>query len=189
MAVVVTGGVGSMVLGSLAAGAVLIPLAMLLGRRLGWVTGWSVAGLLWSLVVIGLVTLLPTTAEVGVVPAEGRLPTCSMDYGGPAPEGFWIFSGTQRTLNVVLFVPAGAFLVLAVARWRAGVVLAPLGLLGLAVGSVLIERAQLELARIDRACDITDVVDNVTGAVVGFGIGLLLALLLRPWRPRPGSSA
>lgn len=184
---VVTGGVGSMVLGSLAAGAVLVPLALLLRRRLGWVTGWSIACLLWSLVVIGLVTLLPTTAEVGVVPAEGRLPTCSMDYGGPAPDGFWIFAGTQRTLNTVLFVPAGAFLVLAVARWRAGLVLAPLGLLALAGYSVLIERTQLELARIDRACDITDVVDNVTGAVVGFGAGLVLALVLRPWRdPRLG---
>ena len=181
----VTGGVGSMVLGSLAAGVVLVPLGMLLRRSLGWVTGWSIACLLWSLVVIGLVTLLPTSADVGVVAAEDRLPTCSMDYGGPAPDGFWIFSGTQRTLNTLLFVPAGAFLVLAVARWRAGVVLAPLGLLGLAALSATIERTQLELARIDRACDITDVVDNVTGAVVGFAIGLVLALVLRPWRPGP----
>ena len=43
---------------------------------------------------------------------------------------------------------------------------------------------QLEVARIDRACDVTDFVDNVTGAVIGFVAGLLLAPLLRPWRAR-----
>lgn len=183
-AVVVTGGTGSMVLGSLAAGVVLVPLALLLQRRLGWVTGWSIACLLWSLVVIVLVTLLPTTVDVGVVPAETRPEQCSMDYGGPAPDGFWVFSGTQRLLNTLLFVPAGAFLVLAVSRWRAGLVLAPAGLGALAVCSVLIEKTQFELARIDRACDITDIVDNVTGAAVGFGLGLVAMLVLRPWRHR-----
>ena len=179
-----TYGTAGMVLGTLAAGVVLLPLGLVLGRRLGWVTGWSIACLLWSLVVIALVTLLPTDGARDVVPAEGRLTECSTDYGGPAPEGFWIFSGTQRLLNTLLFVPAGCFLVLAVARWRAGRVLAPLGLVGLAALSVLIERTQLELARIDRACDVTDVVDNVTGALVGFGVGLLLAVVLRPWRHR-----
>ena len=64
----------------------------------------------------------------------------------------------------MLFVPAGALLVLAAARWRIGWVLVPLGLVrpgGVLVG---IELTQLELARIDRACDVTDVVDNVIGA-------------------------
>ena len=42
-----------------------------------------------------------------------------------------------------------------------------------------------ELARIDRACDLTDVVDNTTGAVIGFGIGLVLMLVVRPWRRGP----
>ena len=41
--------------------------------------------------------------------------------------------------------------------------LVPLGLVGLAAYSVVIELIQLELARIDRACDVTDVVDNVSG--------------------------
>jgi hypothetical protein len=43
---------------------------------------------------------------------------------------------------------------------------------------------QLEVARIDRACDVTDLVDNVVGAVIGFGAGLVLALVVRPWRRR-----
>ncbi len=58
----------------------------------------------------------------------------------------------------------------------------PLGVGLLAAYSAGIEATQLALARIDRACDVTDVIDNVTGACLGVLIGLLLALVLRPWR-------
>ncbi len=177
-------GTSSMVVGALVSALVLALIASVAQRRVGWVTAWSAAGFAWSVVVIGLVTLLPTEAAIGVVPIESRLPECSMDYGGPAPDGFWIFQGGQRALNTLLFIPAGAFLVLAVSRWRAGLVLAPLGLVCLAGYSLLIEKTQLELARIDRACDITDVVDNVSGSVMGFAVGLVLMLVLRPWRHR-----
>ena len=118
-----------------------------------------------------------------LVPAEGRLTTCSWDIGGPAPEGFWIVGGGQRTLNAAVFVPAGALLVLSVAHWRrAAWVLVPLGFLGLVAFSIAIEATQLALARIDRACDVTDVIDNATGAAIGVLLGILLALVLRPWR-------
>lgn len=183
-AVVTVGGVGVMLLGVVVSGLVLGLVGWALSRRLGWVSGPAIAGLAWSVVVIALVTLVPATADPGWIPADEAQTRCSFDYGGPAPEGFWIFSGTQRMLNTALFVPAGALLVLAVARWRAGWWLAPLGLLALAAYSVCIEVAQLELARIDRACDVTDVVDNVTGAGLGFLAGLVLAVVLRPWRSR-----
>jgi hypothetical protein len=49
-----------------------------------------------------------------------------------------------------------------------------LGAAGLATFSAAIERVQLELARLDRACDVTDVVDNVTGAALGLLVGLLV---------------
>ena len=81
-------------------------------------------------------------------------------------------------------MPAGALRVLAVARWRSGWVLAPLGLVG---ARALLGRdrvAAARAARIGRACDVTDVVDNVTGAVLGGLIGLVLVLALRPWRRR-----
>ncbi len=139
---------------------------------------------MWSLVVIALVTLLPAQGDPGVVYAEDRLGTCSFDLGGPAPDGFWIFPGGQRLLNVLIFVPSGALMVVAAARWRAGRVLVPLGLGLLAAYSVGIEWTQLELARLDRACDVTDVVDNVAGAALGAGVGLLLLPVLRPWRAR-----
>lgn len=178
------GGTGVMLLGVVVSGLGFGLLGLLLARPLGWVSAISIAGFGWSLLVIALVTLVPTSAHTGIVAAETRLATCSWDIGGPAPEGFWIFESGQRTLNTVLFVPAGALLVLTVARWRAGWLLAPLGLAGLAVYSALIEKTQLELARIDRACDVTDVVDNVTGALVGALIGLALIVVLQPWRHR-----
>ena len=62
---------------------------------MGWVAAWSWCGLLWWLVVIALVTLVPLYGIDLAVPAETRSETCSLDYGGPAPEGFWVFSGVS----------------------------------------------------------------------------------------------
>ena len=181
---VTIGGTGVMVLGALAAGVVAALLALALRGRLGTVSAVAVAGLLWSLVAIALVTLVPTRADIGIVPAESRSESCSWDYGGPSGAAFEVLGLDQRTLNVLLFVPAGLFLVLAVGRWWSGLVLAPLGLVALAAYSLGIELTQLQLARIDRACDVTDLVDNVLGAGIGCAVGLVLLPVLRPWRGR-----
>lgn len=181
---VTTGGTGVMVLAVLAAGVVSVVLGRALRPRLGTVTAVGVSGLLWSLAVIAVATLVPTRADVGVVPADSRSDSCSWDYGGPNGAAFEGLGFDQRTLNVLLFVPAGIFLVLAVGRWWVGVVLAPVGLALLAAYSVGLELVQLQLARIDRACDVTDMVDNIVGAGVGFLVGLLLLPLTRPWRGR-----
>lgn len=175
-------GTGAMVLGAFASAVVFAILALVLLRPLGWVSAFSMAGFGWALTVIALVTLVPLEAIDLAIPQESRRVTCSWDIGGPAPDGFWIFQSGQRTLNTALFVPAGALLVLAVARWRAGWVLTPLGLAALAAYSAGIEMVQLEVARIDRACDVTDVVDNVTGAVFGVAAGIVLILVFQPWR-------
>ena len=178
------GGVGVMLALIAVAGLVLAAVAAALSRRFGW--PWSVlAGLLlWSVVVIAVLTLIPANGAPGVVSAEGRLTTCSWDIGGPAPDGFWIFPGGQRLLNAVVFVPSGALLVLVAARWRSAWVTVPLGLAALAAYSTLIELTQLAAARIDRACDVTDIIDNVIGAGVGALIGIALVPVVRPWRMR-----
>jgi hypothetical protein len=179
------GGVGVMLVGVALAGIVGALVALVLRRRLGLLTATAFGALLWSVAVIGIITLIPADGAPGVVFAEDRLGYCSWDIGGPAPDGFWIFSGGQRMLNLAVFVPSGALLVVAAARWpRWLVVTVPLGLVALAAYSVAIEWTQLELARIDRACDVTDVIDNATGAALGVGVGLVLALILRPWRSR-----
>lgn len=163
-----------MVLG--AAGSLLVCglLALALRRRLGDARAWCLAGLLWTLVVVTLVTLVPANGAPGIIPAGEAQTSCSWDVGGPAPEGFWILGGGQRLLNTALFVPPGVFLGVLLGtrrRWW----LAGLGVLLLAACSAGIEITQLELARLDRACDVTDVVDNTAGAVLGVALGLVVA--------------
>lgn len=181
---VTIGGTGVMLLGCVGSFVVFVGLARLLARRLGPVTSIAIAGFCWTVVCIAILTLIPARWGIGTVPIEQAQTACSLDYGGPAPNGFWILPGSQRLLNIVVFVPAGALWVLAVARWRSGWVLAPLGIAALGAYSVGIESLQLAAARIGRACDVTDMVDNLVGAIGGGVIGLLLALILRPWRRR-----
>jgi len=77
-------------------------------------------------------------------------------------------------------------LVLVAARWKSAWLTVPLGLVALAAYSTLIELTQLMAARIDRACDVTDIIDNVTGAAIGVLIGVALLPVVRPWRFRRG---
>jgi hypothetical protein len=181
---VLIGGTSWMLLLAAVAGCVCLVVALAVGRRMGPVAGAAWGGLLWSLVVIGLVTLLPPVNHPGIVPASQHQTSCSWDIGGPSPGGFWIFGGGQQLLNALLFVPAGLLMTVAFSRWRAGRVLVPIGLLLLAVYSLGIEEIQLHVARIDRACDVTDIIDNVAGAGIGVLIGLFLLPALRPWRGR-----
>ena len=178
------GGTGWMLLFAAGAGLLALVVGLAVGRRMGPMAGFAWFGLLWSLTVIGIVTLIPAQNGLGYIPAQDHASSCSWDIGGPAPGGFWIFGGGQQLLNALLFVPAGIFLVLAFGRWRAGWVLIPVGLVALAAYSLGIEETQLHVARIDRACDVTDIIDNVSGAGIGVAIGLALLPLARPWRAR-----
>ena len=170
------GGPGVMLLGALVAGLACLLLGFLL-RAARVATPWVLAALTWSLAVIALVTLVPAHGAPGWIAAEEAQTSCSWDYGGPAPEGFWIFSGGQRMLNTALFVPAGFLLALAMVQRGRGWLAIP-GLVLLLGYSALIERIQLELTRLARACDVTDVVDNATGALIGFGAGVVVAAVL-----------
>jgi len=174
-----------MLLGVVLSGVVCLAVTLRVRHRTGWTWAVSLGLFLWSLVVLGLITLLPANGAPGIVSAEGRLDYCSWDIGGPAPEGFWIVEGGQRLLNTAVFVPSGALLVLVAARWRGTAwITVPIGFALLAAYSVAIEYTQLALARLDRACDVTDMIDNITGAAIGVVLGLLLAVVLRPWRAR-----
>ena len=174
-----------MLLGVLVSGLACAALTWSVRRRTGW--PWAVAlGLLvWSVVVLGLITLLPAEGAPGVVPVESRLDYCSWDIGGPAPDGFWIFAGGQRLLNMLVFIPSGVLLVLVASRWRGTLwITVPIGFALLALYSVAIEYTQLALARLDRACDVTDMIDNITGAAIGVVVGICLLPLVSPWRQR-----
>lgn len=179
-----TGGVESMLWGVTVAAVVCGLLGLVLRRRLPAVTAWSLAAFGFAVICVGVLTLVPAYEVPSVIAAENRPDSCSFDYGGPSPAGFWIVIGNQRLLNMLVFAPAGMFLVLGLARWRAAWVLVPLGWLGLVAYSVAIEFAQLELDRIDRACDVTDMVDNSLGSLIGVAVGLVLLTVVRPWRLR-----
>src|SRR5207342_714691 len=178
------GGVGWMLMLAAAAALVCLVVALAVGRRMGPVAGLAWGGLLWSVSVIGIVTLVPAQDGLGYIPADQHATSCSWDIGGPSPGGFWIFGGGQQLLNALLFVPAGFLMTVAFARWRAGWLLVPIGFVLLAAYSLGIEETQLQVARIDRACDVTDIIDNVTGAAAGVVLALLLLPAVRPWRAR-----
>jgi hypothetical protein len=178
------GGTSWMLLFAAVAGLLCLVVGLAVGRQMGPMAGFAWFGLLWGLAVIGIVTLIPAQNGLGYVPADQHATSCSWDIGGPAPGGFWIFGGGQQLLNALLFVPAGVFVVLAFGRWRTGWVLVPLGWVALAAYSLAVEEVQLHVARIDRACDVTDIIDNVSGAALGILLGLLLLPVLRPWRAK-----
>ena len=159
------GGTGWMLLFAAVAGLFALVIGLGIGRRMGVVAGVAWFGLFWSIAVIAIVTLVPAQNGLGYIPADEHATSCSWDIGGPAPGGFWIFG-----------------------RWRLGWLLVPLGLVALAAYSLGIEEVQLHVARIDRACDVTDIIDNVSGATLGVAIGLALLPLVRPWRAGPATS-
>ena len=107
------GGTGWMLLFAAVAGLFALVIGLAVGRRMGAVAGVAWFGLLWSIAVIAIVTLVPAQNGLGYIPADEHATSCSWDIGGPAPGGFWIFGGGQQLLNTLLFVPAGIFLVLA----------------------------------------------------------------------------
>jgi VanZ like family len=178
------GGVGVMLLLIVVAAVLSVVVAGAFAPRFGWPWAALLGLLLLSLAAIAVLTLIPANGAPGVVSAEGRLDHCSWDIGGPAPDGFWILPGGQRLLNAAVFVPSGALLVLVAARWRSAWVTVPVGLAALAGYSTLIELTQLAAARIDRACDVTDIIDNVTGSAAGVVVGVTLLPVVRPWRFR-----
>ena len=101
------GGTGWMLLFAAGAGLLAIVVGLAVGRRWGPLAGFVWCGLLWSVAVIAIVTLVPAQNGLGYIPADQHATSCSWDIGGPSPDGFWIFSGGQQLLNAMLFVPAG----------------------------------------------------------------------------------
>ena len=78
----------------------------------------------------------------------------------------------QRILNVLLLVPVGVFAALVATRLRR-----PVGLRVVAVAAALpfaYEAGQQVFRGLQRACDTTDLVDNLTGVLLGLAAGILL---------------
>lgn len=141
------------------------------GRRADWARAVPLGLLLWSLACLAVITLVPTSTGQ---PAIRFVEVCSFDYDGPAPDGFWILPGGQRFLNTLAFVPSGILLMWTLSQYRRGLWWTVPGLVALIGFSVVIELLQQKVSRLGRACDVTDMVDNGIGAVIGVATGLVV---------------
>lgn len=149
--------------------------------------GWAA----WLLVAsLGLVVALTLTPQRWGTPAATVFAAFDGAAGEPVGTPLWRWPWQwwpvdARTWNVLLFVPLGvavAFVGRRGVRWVlvAGLLAAPLA----------IEGVQYAVAWLVRDPQWQDVVDNVTGAVLGLALGALLRATLRrrtppPTRPHP----
>lgn len=148
-----------------------------IGRRLGIGRGTAVA------LVVGLGIILSAT----LTPLRWAL-----DFGATG-SGACNFSRlglaslrellrfNDTTLNVLLFVPLGVAVGIVPWSRRKAILLAAAIALPFAI-----ETIQLLAPALDRACESGDVVDNLSGLVIGLGLGWLAAMILtaRDRRPR-----
>jgi VanZ family protein len=132
--------------------------------------GWAIV---MSLGIIVAATLTPRRQglEYGALGAS----SCDLSRLGPAPIQDLV-RPTESLGNIMMFIPLGATIGL-VPRSRRKAVL----VVGAIALPFAIETAQLLLPVLDRACESADVVDNLTGLVVGFGGGVVAGQL---WRSR-----
>ena len=163
--------------GLTAAAAVGIFVSGWLGRRIG--TGRALA---WALFVsFGLVfaATLPPLRD-GLNLAAGSVGSCDLSRLGLAPIDELLRIG-DTSLNVVLFMPLGLAIGLIPGSRRRNVILI------LAILSPFaIETWQLVLPILGRGCQSADVIDNLTGLVIGAVIGAGARILGSGSGARPG---
>jgi len=127
--------------------------------------------LLLSLGLIASATLTPSREAVRF----GTIGSGSCDLGriGPASLAELLAFG-DPTLNVLLFIPLGVVIGLFPAsRRKVVLVVAALAL------PFAIETIQLLARGLDRACQSSDVSDNLTGLVIGLVVGLVVGVVAR----------
>jgi hypothetical protein len=154
--------------GVVASMAVALLLCRPVGRRLG-----IRAPLVWViLVAVGLIlsaTLLPLRSAVDFQAVGSG--SCDLSRIGLAPVDE-LFRFGDTSLNVALFVPLGIALGLVRARGpRMGLIIAA------AAFPFAIEGIQLLAPILDRGCQSADIIDNLTGLVVGLIVGTGVRLI------------
>ncbi len=122
-----------------------------------------------GLIVSATLTPVRDVLEDGAVSSG----TCDLGRAGWAP--LWMYlRPTGAALNVVLFLPLGLALGLVPADrgWRR--VAIGLGLLS----PFLVEGTQLLLRPLGRGCEAADIVDNLSGVLIGLAMGALVRLVV-----------
>lgn len=144
-------------------------LARPMGRRAGahpLVAFLLVAGI--GLIVSATLTPLAAALEDGVASSG----TCDLRRIGWAPLGMYL-RPTGAALNLVLFVPMGLALGLLLAGRPWTRVAIALGV----ASPFVVEGAQLLVRALGRGCEAADVVDNLTGVIVGIVLGRAIGTL------------
>ena len=138
------------------------------GRPLAWAI---VAG--FGLIVSATLTPLRGGLDLQAV-ATG---TCDLSRIGPAPVALLVHVN-ETSLNVALFIPLGiAIGLVRTSRPRTALILGSIAL------PFVIEAIQLLAPILDRGCQSSDVVDNLTGLAAGLVIGTGLRMLATAVRP------
>ncbi len=135
------------------------------------------------LVVSAAVVVFATIVPLNGVfePSNSGPGHCDMSIMSPIPVDT-LFSYDDRALNVFLFIPLG--LSLGLLPWSRRTA----ALLALAIAApFVIEWTQLVLPILNRACESGDVIDNLTGLVIGLAVGSVIAWFV-PGVRRPGGA-
>ena len=154
------------------AGAVVVSLVSY--RRVAGSLGASPVVCLLLLISLGGVVALTLTPGIAISPTSDG----ACDLRIVAPLGLErMFSLGQRSLNVLLFIPVGVSIGLL--PWsRSRLVIA----VGALVLPFLVEGLQYALPPLGHACVAADVIDNLTGLVLGLGAGTLALLVAGAFR-------
>jgi hypothetical protein len=123
-----------------------------------------------SLGIVASATLTPL--HEGAFEGGAQTAGCDFSRVGLAPT-VEIFELGDTFLNILLFIPLGAALALLPRSHRKAWLMA--GALAL---PIVIETAQLIATPLDRACQSADVVDNVSGLLIGFVIGSVAGFVM-----------
>ena len=132
-------------------------------------TRWSAAAILVCIGVVLSATLTPVKGAIeGTAVGTGRCDVSRVAL--PSLDQLAAVADNDTLVNVLMFVPLG----FAVASARrsprtAGLVLVVVTL------PLLIEAAQLAAPILARSCEVADVIDNVTGLLVGLVAGTIAA--------------
>ncbi len=125
----------------------------------------------WALVVsLGMIVSATLTPVHEVAPSTGpHLPGCDLSRIGRASLSDVLRLG-ETSLNILLFIPLGAMTAIGPGGRRkflltAGAVLLPF----------VIEGIQLLATPLGRSCQSADVVDNLTGLLIGLALGSIVA--------------
>jgi hypothetical protein len=153
-----------------------------IGRWLG-----TRRGVAWVLVITLGIILSATLSPLGRPAAEGiGAGTCDLGRIRPAAAAD-LFNPTDVIVNILMFVPLGFAVGLVPGSRRK---LALLG--GVLVLPIAVEATQLLVTPLHRACESADVVDNLSGLVIGLVAGTSLGRIVpsigRPVPRRPGSA-